>query len=509
MRKLKKIKRNKADSSIACDSWLKMIAILLLLSLNWTGLFAVSETRAYFSDQEQSAANFTAATLDLSAPASTTFPALVSSTQAANSNFSAANAGNLDFQYIAGAVDISGDSGLCGNLSLNATQNGNSIYSGKLSDFSSPTTTLAASTSAVFAFELSLASSDAALKNKTCNFSFKLLSWQTDFASSTQGFFDTEIVSSTVSSGDWTTGVTPPESDSNDIVLNEFLPNPQGNQYGHDFGVDGDSMPKGEWVELYNKGTEPVDVSGWYLRDSLDSADHMILIDTAHTGKAEQVIEAEGYLVVYLNKALLNNSSGDSVRLFDADDALVDSYSYVLPADFCNLKPTIDGENDEDGSGIGTGCVSDVPTNKSYARIPDGIGDWVDPIPTPGQSNIISEVLNNSGLVASQPLPIDAIINELEGAGTPAPAADNGEVTAALPEIDEAADAALAEEPPADLPPADVPEAIIAPVPVVNEPSAPLESPATASVEPAAPAPAEIIIGPDPASAAPAETPAV
>jgi hypothetical protein len=38
-----------------------------------------------------------------------------------------------------------------------------------------------------------------------------------------------------------------------------------------------------------------------------------------------------------------------------------------------------------------TGDGGVVPVDKSYARIPDGTGDWVDPIPTPGMPNILIE----------------------------------------------------------------------------------------------------------------------
>ena len=34
-----------------------------------------------------------------------------------------------------------------------------------------------------------------------------------------------------------------------------------------------------------------------------------------------------------------------------------------------------------------------MPTNKSYARIPDGTGSWVDPIPTPGEPNKMEEIM--------------------------------------------------------------------------------------------------------------------
>lgn len=40
------------------------------------------------------------------------------------------------------------------------------------------------------------------------------------------------------------------------VLISEFLPNPAGK--------DAD----GEWIELFNSGTEPVDLSGWVLKDA-------------------------------------------------------------------------------------------------------------------------------------------------------------------------------------------------------------------------------------------------
>ena len=48
-----------------------------------------------------------------------------------------------------------------------------------------------------------------------------------------------------------------------DIKLNEIMPDPAGD--------DNAPMPNGEWVELYNQGSWPVDVNGWWLYDAIDS----------------------------------------------------------------------------------------------------------------------------------------------------------------------------------------------------------------------------------------------
>lgn len=157
----------------------------------------------------------------------------------------------------------------------------------------------------------------------------------------------------------------------NQIVINEFLPNPTGS--------DDAPMPGGEWVELYNLSATAINVAGWTLYDNSDSNPVVITSsnsdnngNTADSG--ETIVPARGYLVVYLNGAYsewLNNSGGDSVRLYSGtvgSSPLRDSYSYA----------------------------GDAPENKSYARIPDGIGSFVDPIPTPLAPNKIADATETS-----------------------------------------------------------------------------------------------------------------
>jgi len=130
------------------------------------------------------------------------------------------------------------------------------------------------------------------------------------------------------------------------------------------------------------------DLAGWYIKDSLDTDTNKIMITAANTYPAGTVINAKSWLVVYMNKAVLNNT-GDTVKLFDNTERLVDSYTYTTTSDYCNIEPTPGDKNTTEASGSCAG----VPPNKSYARIPDGIGDWVDPIPTPGMANKLNEEL--------------------------------------------------------------------------------------------------------------------
>jgi len=144
------------------------------------------------------------------------------------------------------------------------------------------------------------------------------------------------------------------------VVINEFLPNPSGN--------DNAPKPNGEWVELYNKGVSDVDVAGWVLYDENDNNELPITTNNTDTGST--IVSAGGFLVVYRNgdsDFALDNTGGDTVRLYDGaiggDANLIDSHTYTINA--------LEG--------------------KSFARIPDGSDNWVDPLPTPGEPNVMDE----------------------------------------------------------------------------------------------------------------------
>ncbi|MCX6759562.1 MAG: lamin tail domain-containing protein [Candidatus Nealsonbacteria bacterium] len=121
----------------------------------------------------------------------------------------------------------------------------------------------------------------------------------------------------------------------------------------------------GEWVELYNGTGATVDVGGWALYDAENT--HELLITSANTNTGGTTIPASGYLVVYRDGDAdfdLDNTT-DTVRLYNdqitTGGTLVDSHYYNY--------------------------VGGAPENKSFARIPDGTANWLDPEPTPGESN--------------------------------------------------------------------------------------------------------------------------
>ncbi len=346
------------------------VILLLLGLLNFSGLGVVIETLAYYNDTETSSGNaHIAGSLDF-ALTETSYEDTIRSAETVSFSSILLNSGTLDWQYTLEAEKISGDDDFCSALNLEAELNGSEKHDNSLLALDVP----ASSTLGTWTFDITLpVNATGVAHGDTCKVDFVYKGWQTEIPLyEDSGFTDEERVSVTLT--------------ARMIVLNEFLPRPDGVAYSFDFGDDSSDMPRGEWVELYNNSTESVDVAGWYTRDSTDGAGNKVVITALNTSPDTTIIGGKSWLVVYMNKPILNNT-GDTVRLFDDADNLIDSHSYDDP-DFCEIEPTPGDENSTDASG----SCSSVPPNKSYARIPDGIGEWVDPIPTPGGVNRLGEM---------------------------------------------------------------------------------------------------------------------
>ena len=347
------------------------IVLMLVVSINLTGLWAVGTTIAYYNDTETSGGNvFTADSLDFSLT-HYSFESNIGLDETVSKNTVIVNSGGMDFQYTLEAEEMADEDGFCDALDLQAKLNGVEQYEGDLMSLA----TSASTTLGTWKFNIELpVDEDSFINGEECQFDVVFRGWQTNVASyGDGGFSDEERMSFTITAGKM-------------VVLNEFLPRPDGEAYGFDFGNDSSDMPQGEWIELYNNSTESIDVAGWYTRDATDGEVNKVIITASNTSPATTIIPGKGWLVVYMNKPILNNT-GDTVRLFNGDDVLVDSHTYAV-SDFCEMEPTPDDDNSTDAEG---GDCDNVPSNKSYARIPDGIGDWVDPIPTPGKVNVLEE----------------------------------------------------------------------------------------------------------------------
>jgi len=118
------------------------------------------------------------------------------------------------------------------------------------------------------------------------------------------------------------------------VVLNEIYP--QGSP---------------DWIEIYNPTSSEINVGGWKVLDTAPTDPTMKTIPDG------TIISPFGFLVVGVSNRLTN--SGDSVKLIDKNGAQKDSFSY-----------------------------NSSTTGKSFARNPDGTGNWLDgQTPTEGTSN--------------------------------------------------------------------------------------------------------------------------
>ncbi len=341
----------------------KIIALSLIFSLSVIG-FPWQDVLAYFNDTETSAQNtITLASLDFSLSSADDFRPLVTPTQPTSREISVVNEGSLGFQYKISAVNFSGS--LCGHLNLTADLDGQ-FYSGPLTAFSDQ----AVGSFTVpddWNFSLTLDSDDFSLQNQSCTFDFAYTAWQENLPDETAGFSDVETISNTVQSGSW-----------NGVVLNEILPNPEG---------DDDQVGlQGEWVEFYNNGDQAVDLDGWYIEDA-SSSGHRQTISSQTTFNGRTTIGVPGsgleWVVLFMDGNILNNT-GDTVTLYTPDGQAVDSYSFTAS----NNDDDSDSNNTPGGDNQNpTGNETAGNEGKSYARIPDGTGDWVDPVPTPGGPN--------------------------------------------------------------------------------------------------------------------------
>jgi hypothetical protein len=332
----------------------RTVVLLLIIVLNSYALSAISYTTAFFSDKEFSGSNnWQAAVVDYLLVKKRNFQSAVTPDEKTRAKILITNKNTTAARYKIKAENFNGDTDFCQKLKIKAKKDGQAVYDGPLLNFSFTAQTTTTTKKEVLRLVVGLLDDDYQWWNKECRFRLHLSATQDPMATTTEpGFSDEEEVNLKVVSGAW------------GVVLNEIMANPSGH--------DNSLLPGGEWVELYNNNPFPVSVADWVLYDAYD--DHELYITETNSrnsnNEATTTIDAHGFLVVYHNgdgNFSLNND-GDTVRLYDGEisttsSRLIDSYTYTV----------------EKAEGY------------SYARIPDGTGDWVDPLPTPGGSNKLSD----------------------------------------------------------------------------------------------------------------------
>src|SRR5579859_495484 len=140
-------------------------------------------------------------------------------------------------------------------------------------------------------------------------------------------------------------------TDPSSIKLNEILTNPK-----KDWDCDGDTGAHNQWIELANMSSSDVELSHLELCCYGPSNNQALLLSTADR------ISAHGFLVFFIDQIppIPLFIGGGTLELLSADTgATLDTVGY--PA---------------------------LGTDQSYARSPDGTGQWqISDTPTPGKSN--------------------------------------------------------------------------------------------------------------------------
>lgn len=138
-----------------------------------------------------------------------------------------------------------------------------------------------------------------------------------------------------------------------DIVINEFMASNDITMADQDGDFD-------DWIELYNLGTETVDIGGYALSDDTE-------VLNKWTFPEGTLIEPDGYLIIWADEDLDQDglhanfklsAGGESVILSDADLLILDEVDYT-----------------------------DQTADVSYARIPNGTGDFENAFPTFASNN--------------------------------------------------------------------------------------------------------------------------
>jgi len=196
-----------------------------------------------------------------------------------------------------------------------------------------------------------------------------------------------------------------------DVRINEILVDPTVGGGGFDTDGDGSFENADEFIEFYNAGAAPVDISSWQVYVG-SGGSHVL----RHTFSAGTSIASGGLLTLVAsytgtvpagfvgsdeNTNFLGNG-GDNIALYDPTANQFSSYVYNgdpaitagLPAGATLFGSVIDMGSDVDGLSI--------------AALPDGSTSFSTGAPTPGQLNAVPEpsgllcLLGVGGLVVSR-----------------------------------------------------------------------------------------------------------
>ena len=164
-----------------------------------------------------------------------------------------------------------------------------------------------------------------------------------------------------------------------DLCINEFMAN-------NNAAIMNSEGNYPDWIELYNRGNESINLGGMYLSDDLTVPKWQFPTDTT--------IDPKGFLVVWadssssegsLHTSFSLNASGEAISLFASDG-----------------KSSID-------SIVFDKQMSDF----SYGRQPDGSSNWYYLTPTAGLANSLGAIVNTGASDDFDVVPEGLFINEI------------------------------------------------------------------------------------------------
>ncbi len=131
------------------------------------------------------------------------------------------------------------------------------------------------------------------------------------------------------------------------LYINEFMAS-------NDAAYPGPQGDYPDWIEIYNAGSEAVNLGGYYICDVLDDPEARYQIPSTYPDSV--TVPAGGFIVFYANKeegsSVMNldfklSGDGEDIGLWDADENVIDELTYTAQT-----------------------------TDVSYGRYPDGNDDW-------------------------------------------------------------------------------------------------------------------------------------
>jgi hypothetical protein len=164
------------------------------------------------------------------------------------------------------------------------------------------------------------------------------------------------------------------------VVLNEMMPDPASDWSPSDGNEEYHSL-QDEWVEIFNTGPTPVDVTGWRLRDAVS--------DSSWRFGFDGVLGVGGFIVVYGNESYLweeeNGFSKNGLSLNNSGDTVT-----LVAADLATVMDQVTYDS------------GDIGDDRSYGRVPDGSNNWacndgLNPAEPPGSGVVPTPGMPNAG----------------------------------------------------------------------------------------------------------------